>query len=73
MLVKSDDSIFGTSTAPDDSPVEPMWTVVQQRIANLLDQGQYLNGPLDPAVSTHMPFITTLIAGNNLGQSDPFR
>jgi hypothetical protein len=57
MLVKSDDSIFGTSTArssPDDSPVEPMWAVVQQKIADLLDQGQYLNGPLDPAVSTNI-------------------
>ena len=57
MLVKSDDSIFGTLTAPsspDDSPVESMWAIIQQKIANLLDQGQYLNGPLDPAVSTNI-------------------
>jgi hypothetical protein len=34
-----------------DGPPEEMWSAIQQRIADLLDEGKYLNGPLDPAVS----------------------
>jgi hypothetical protein len=59
VLVKSNDNIFGDPPVVQpsnndqnaSSPPEGMWTIIQQKIADLLDEGKYLNGPLDPAVS----------------------
>jgi hypothetical protein len=59
LLVKSNDSIFGyppeVQSGDDESnipfPPEHTWSTTQEKIADLLDEGKYLNGPLDSAVS----------------------
>lgn len=61
LLVKSDDSIFGyppeVQSGDDECnitfPPEHTWSVIREKIADLLDEGKYLNGPLDLAVSRY--------------------
>jgi hypothetical protein len=56
LLVKSNECIFGDTSevqSSDDGSYDvsgEMWSTIQQRITDLLDEGKFLNGPLDPAV-----------------------